>query len=150
MNDFRGLSPIGYHIPSDAEWTVLTNHLGGEYVAGKKIKSTNGWDGYGCKRCDGGSATFRANCIACKGTQENSTDSFNGNGTNTSGFSCLPSGVNWGYFNGIGKLSRWWCANENVEVSACWIISGGTDYFGPGRRNLHKKSDGLSVRCIKD
>jgi len=37
------LAPKGYHVPSDAEWTVLTNYLGGENVAGKKMKSTSGW-----------------------------------------------------------------------------------------------------------
>jgi len=41
VNDPRGLAPAGYHIPTDAEWTVLTDYLGGE--AGKKMKSTSGW-----------------------------------------------------------------------------------------------------------
>jgi uncharacterized protein (TIGR02145 family) len=40
VNDSRGLAPEGYHIPSDSEWTTLTNFLGGESFAGKKIKST--------------------------------------------------------------------------------------------------------------
>jgi uncharacterized protein (TIGR02145 family) len=46
VNDERGLAPEGWHIPSDAEWTILTNFLGGEKVAGKKLKSTTGWEGY--------------------------------------------------------------------------------------------------------
>lgn len=44
VNDPRGLAPEGFHVPSDAEWTELTNHLGGEKVAGKKMK-TSTWNG---------------------------------------------------------------------------------------------------------
>jgi hypothetical protein len=43
VNDPRGLAPTGYHVPSDAEWTTLTNYLGGESVAGTKMKSTSGF-----------------------------------------------------------------------------------------------------------
>lgn len=42
-NDPRGLSPVGWHIPSDAEWTSLTDYLGGKEVAGTKMKSITGW-----------------------------------------------------------------------------------------------------------
>ena len=71
VNDSRGLAPSGYHIPSDAEWTILTDFLGGEKVAGTKMKSTDFWADY-----EGNS----------------------GNGTNESGFSGLPGGYR--YFNG--------------------------------------------------
>lgn len=43
VKDSRGLAPTGYHVPSDAEWTVLTVFLGGEAIAGKKMKSISGW-----------------------------------------------------------------------------------------------------------
>jgi uncharacterized protein (TIGR02145 family) len=43
VNDPRGLAPSGYHIPSDAEWYVLTDYLGGGKIAGFKMKSTSGW-----------------------------------------------------------------------------------------------------------
>lgn len=43
VNDPRGLAPVGYHIPTDEEWTVLTDYLGGEDVVGEKMKSTSGW-----------------------------------------------------------------------------------------------------------
>lgn len=43
VNDPRGLAPSGYHEPTDAEWTTLSNYLGGEDVAGIKMKSTSGW-----------------------------------------------------------------------------------------------------------
>jgi len=45
VNDPRGLAPKGYHIPSDAEWTILTDNLGNK--AGTKMKSTSGWDNNG-------------------------------------------------------------------------------------------------------
>jgi uncharacterized protein (TIGR02145 family) len=38
VNDPRGLAPIGYHIPSDEEWTTLVNYLGGDNVAGGHLK----------------------------------------------------------------------------------------------------------------
>ena len=40
VNDPRGLAPKGWHVPSDAEWTLLTEYLGGH---GNKMKSTSGW-----------------------------------------------------------------------------------------------------------
>ena len=43
VNDSRGLAPTGCHIPTDAEWTILSDYLGGEDAAGKKMKSTSGW-----------------------------------------------------------------------------------------------------------
>ena len=47
VNDPRGLAPKGYHIPTDAEWTILTDYLGGDTIAGTKMKSTSGWDNNG-------------------------------------------------------------------------------------------------------
>jgi uncharacterized protein (TIGR02145 family) len=44
VNDPRGLCPAGWHVPSDDEWTVLTDYLGGLAVAGGKLKSTLLWD----------------------------------------------------------------------------------------------------------
>ena len=42
VNDPRGLAPKGYHIPTDAEWTILTTYLGTDAAA--KMKSTTGWN----------------------------------------------------------------------------------------------------------
>ena len=47
VNDPRGLAPNGYHIPTDKEWTTLTDYLGGESVAGIKMKSNSGWQNNG-------------------------------------------------------------------------------------------------------
>jgi uncharacterized protein (TIGR02145 family) len=55
----RGICPVGWHIPSDAEWTTLTNYVGSS--AGKKLKATSGWnengngtDSYGFAALPGG------------------------------------------------------------------------------------------------
>ena len=42
--DPRGLCPAGWHVPSDGEWTQLSNTLGGDNNAGSKMKSASGWD----------------------------------------------------------------------------------------------------------
>ena len=91
--DARGLCPSGWHIPTDTEWQILINHLGGELVAGVEAKATYGWYGEV------------------------------GNGTNLSGFSALPSGFrddsatgyqdpfNWGMVSGI-----WWTSFSDVTA----------------------------------
>ena len=43
VDDSRGLCPSGWHVPTDGEWTVLTDQLGGIYVAGAQMKTTYGW-----------------------------------------------------------------------------------------------------------
>ena len=49
VNDSRGLAPKGWHVPTDEEWTILTDYLGGVEKAGAKMKSKNDWfdDGNG-------------------------------------------------------------------------------------------------------
>ena len=52
VNDKRGLAPEGWHVPSDDEWTKLTDYLGGEEIAGANMKSSapiwngNNWSGF--------------------------------------------------------------------------------------------------------
>jgi uncharacterized protein (TIGR02145 family) len=47
VNDSRGLTPNGWHVPTDDEWTNLSTYLGGESVAGTKMKSKSGWKNNG-------------------------------------------------------------------------------------------------------
>ena len=43
VDDARGLCPSGWHVPTDGEWTVMTNHLGGASIAGGQMKTDYGW-----------------------------------------------------------------------------------------------------------
>ena len=45
VDDPRGLAPEGWAVPSDKEWTTLTDELGGASVAGHAMKSSMEWDG---------------------------------------------------------------------------------------------------------
>ena len=147
MNDPRGLAPAGWHTPTDAEWTTLKNQLGDD--AGKKMKSTSGWNSYGCKKCDGGSSEFKKICSACKGTQSNSSDPFSGNGTNSSGFSGLPGGNRdyYGGFQNKGGDGFYWSATElegNTYKAYYRSLNGDLDSY------QYSKAGGFFVRCLKD
>ena len=122
--DNRGICPTGWHVPSDAEWTTLTTYLGGEIVAGGKMKST-------------GTAYWKY---------------VNTGATNESGFSALPGGFrnNDGSFDIIRNYVFFWSATE-YDISYAWIRSL---YYNNGYvyRNSSSffKSVGASVRCLKD
>jgi uncharacterized protein (TIGR02145 family) len=132
VNDSRGLAPLGYHIPTDTEWTTLTTFLGGVGVAGGKMKAT------------GTSVWISPNTDA----------------TNSSGFTGLPAGyryddpgVGWidpGVFGFIGYVGNWWSSSElNTDTAGAWFrsISYNT---GGAVRSAYNKSDGFSVRCLRD
>ncbi|MCU0371780.1 MAG: fibrobacter succinogenes major paralogous domain-containing protein [Ignavibacteria bacterium] len=44
VSDSRGLAPEGWHIPTDEEWTILTDKLGGALTCGTQMKASSGWD----------------------------------------------------------------------------------------------------------
>jgi uncharacterized protein (TIGR02145 family) len=117
------LCPIGWHVPSDAEWTVLTDYLGGNSMAGGKMKET-------------GTTHWR---------------SPNTGATNETGFTALPGGYrgDGGGFMHIENYGNWWSANE-IYVSFAWIYYiyyNGSHIY---RSNSWGKTCGFSVRCIKD
>ena len=155
VNDPRGLAPIGYHIPTDDEWTVLSTFLGGEDLAGKKMKSRSGWSSYKeditCENCKSWNDESRENkeCDVCKGTRINGKKTFSGNGTNSIGFSGLPVGYRfYNGFNPVGEYGNWWTISERDESSA-W--GRGLSRFTPllDRFN-YEKHFGFSIRCVKD
>jgi uncharacterized protein (TIGR02145 family) len=121
VNDVRGLAPEGWHIPTDGEWTTLTNHLGGEDIAGGKMKAT-------------GTVYW---------------NSPNEGATNESGFSVLPgsSRDSGGSFN-IGSFAVFWSATESGNYA--WhrnLFSSSGDVY---RAGYGYKSSGASVRCLRD
>ena len=93
VNDARGLAPQGYHIPTDAEWTTLTTYLGGEEVAGTKMKNTSGWNENG------------------NGTNSSGFNGLPGGSRNSSG----P-------FDAIGKVGSWWSSPE-LNTDDAWDLS---------------------------
>ena len=122
VNDPRGLAPSGWHIPSDAEWTSLSISLGGEPIAGGKMKTT------------GTSRWHSPNTAA----------------TNEIGFEGLPGGFRYynGPFSSVGANGHWWSATERSSKVA-WYRS---IYYNGGNlsRGENIAGFGFSVRCVRD
>lgn len=122
VNDPRGLAPIGWHIPSDAEWTTLETCLGGLSVAGGKMKVS-------------GTTTWT---------------SPNTSANNSSGFAALPCGYrfNTGVFDYINGGAYWWSTTQ-FNATNTWY-RGILYYNGELFRNNTIKQYGVSVRCLRD
>lgn len=122
VNDPRGLAPEGWHIATDAEWTSLSGCLGGDGVAGSKLR-------------EAGTAHWT---------------SPNSGATNSSGFTALPGGDRnqAGSFYDISNNGNWWSKTENT-VTTAWMRGL---YYGNSSvyRSGYPKSYGFSVRCLRD
>jgi uncharacterized protein (TIGR02145 family) len=120
--DTLNICPLGWHVPTDAEWTTLTTELGGESVAAGKMKSigTSFWN------------------------------SPNQGATNESGFSGLPGGSRdyAGSFTNIRSYAYFWSATE-FNSSNAWIRYLDSRYVIVDRYG-NGKSVGASVRCLRD
>jgi uncharacterized protein (TIGR02145 family) len=116
--------PAGWHLPSDAEWTTLTDYVGGSSTAGTKLKATSGW--------------YNSNGVPM------------GNGTDDYEFSTLPGGYGgaYGNFDNVGSNGYWWSATERGADNA-WYRSMYDDreYVYRDDRN---KLGLFSVRCVQD
>lgn len=124
IKDPRGLSPAGWHIPLDSEWTVLSVHLGGDEIAGGKMKSTEGW----------------------------TNSEFGKNGTNSSKWSGLPGGECTGsrYFEMGGEWGVWWCREKEYYGSPkrkVYMLENTNDKLHKINTDRHA---GAYVRCVKD
>ena len=155
VNDKRGLAPAGYHIPTEAEWTKLTTYLGGEEVAGTKMKSTSGWNSYEgeaeCNVCKSWTPEQKAGqpCTTCNDTRKIMAQ-ISGNGTNSSGFNGLPGGFrfNDGTFSNVGWYGYWWSSIES-STSSAWSRTLGYDVGDVASGNSNK-GGGFYVRCLRD
>ncbi len=119
VNDPRGLAPIGYHIPTDRDWTTITNYLGGKSVAGKKMMFTSEIN-------DKTSVHEESSFSGLPGGQRLADGSFAG------------QEGNW--------ISGCWWSSTEFDNSSSWsrYASGDAVY-----RNYLEKAIGLSVRCAK-
>ena len=178
--DNNGLCPQGWHVPTDAEWDTLVAYLGGEDIAGAKMKAnpvmkkedryyeTGGYyDTKSCSNCSTASAEYKKICPVCKGVGRIKTNKFipkgkekyvheeqigGWNGTNESGFTGLPGGnrSDNGYYESIGSYGYWWSSTENNSYDA-WNRFLHSDGGDASRFELNDdKGDGSSVRCLRD
>jgi uncharacterized protein (TIGR02145 family) len=141
VTDSRKLCPAGWHVPTDAEWTIMIQQLDNmasatavgiqSTTAGTVIKSTV------------------TNTAVGSGLGWNPASPPNP-GTNTSGFSGLPGGLrsNDGSFYFIRTAAFFWSATEIDGISA-WMRYLGSSFGGVGRSSYYK-SVGASVRCLRD
>lgn len=118
--DYRGIAPIGWHVATDSDWTTLIDYLGGDLVAGSKLKeagSAHWWD--------------------------------NSSSTNETGFTALPGGFRRGTefydFWGVGDFGCWWTSTSDTISKA--ISRNMSNIVGTWNC---KQLYGLSVRCIKN
>jgi uncharacterized protein (TIGR02145 family) len=121
------LAPTGWHVPSDAEWTILTDFLGGESVAGGKMKTI--------------------------GTIEAGTGLWfapNTGATNESGFTALPGGnrLYSGVFYDIGNTGFWWSSTETATNTAWYRILNRN--FSIFYTYDYAENVGFSVRCVRN
>ncbi|MCA1751337.1 MAG: fibrobacter succinogenes major paralogous domain-containing protein, partial [Flavobacteriales bacterium] len=116
--------PSGWRTASDQDWTVLTDHLGGEEVAGRKLKEAgiDHWNFFNLSNAD-----------------------------NESGFTALPGGSNWeAEFVARGGTSYFWTSTGNPQnQNHAWRrgMSASTESVN---REDNGKRFGMSVRCIKN
>ena len=122
VSDNHNLCPVGWHVPSDAEWTTLAAYLGGDDLAGGKIKETDvtHWQ------------------------------TPNEGATNESGFTALPSGYRaiTGQYSLKGANCFLWSSTESNSTNAWHRLL----YYNESRAGRFEgnMNSGFSVRCIKD
>ena len=132
--NYKNICPTGWHVPKDAEWTILTNNLGGLNAASGKMRATGT-------------------------TYWNSPNEFS---NNESGFTALPGGMRnaqaSSVFSGLKDNASFWSATE-ISSNAAWSRSP-TYFFDvfllppvlvpQVMAALIQKQSGLSIRCLKD
>lgn len=120
----NNLCPTGWHVPTDAEWTTLSTYLGGESIAGGKLKET-------------GTTHWNQPNLGA---------------SNSSGFTALPSGQRLpsdGSFTGIGSSCSWWSSTQyNIYKPYYRSVAANNETFFRGYGTPNEV--GVSIRCIKD
>jgi len=122
VTDNRNVCPTGWHVPSDDEWTELTDFLGGTEVAAGKMKE--------------------------EGTSNWSDP--NVGATNESGFTAIPGGgrINDGTYYNQHEAAIYWTSTQYSETEA-YLRDLANVYIIVTREKTHK-GFGFSVRCLRD
>ena len=127
ISDPRNVCPIGWHVPKDTEWKILSDFIGGESVAGSKLKTTgNVSDGTGLWQ------------------------SPNKSTSNETNFSALPGGLRdqYGVYLDVNKDGNWWSSTElSSNIALAFNLFYGHNILF---KNKNSKQNGFSIRCIKD
>jgi uncharacterized protein (TIGR02145 family) len=125
INDPRGLAPEGWSIPSDEQWTILTDNLGGEEVAGIKMKSSNDWAEEGVGNDESGFS-------ALPGGFRDDLGRFK--------------------YSKIGEGGYWWSSTESDSFDAeLQALNRHLSYDNNKVFCINaSKGNGYSVRCIKE
>jgi uncharacterized protein (TIGR02145 family) len=149
VTDSRKLCPAGWHVPTDAEWTIMIQTLDPNQV----VKSGNDVSTFiGAQSSTAGTVMKSAatNLSNYSGLDWNPNTIMSSPGTNTSGFSALPGGSrnSDGSFNDKSDLAFFWSTTE-YDPSNAWYRN--LSYFdGDVDRGSDNKAFGASVRCLRD
>ena len=132
----QGICPVGWHVPSDAEWTQLTDYVssqseyrcyGSSSDIAKALASTTGWNS-SSRTCSVGN---------------------NSSSNNATGFTAVSAGTYSNrYFNGFWDNAEIWSASEYSDVYV--YCRGLSNDLGTVNRHYNYKGTGLSVRCLRD
>lgn len=126
INDERGLCPVGWHVPTQSEWSILLDYLGEQPTFAMNSTNNNFWE------------------IGCPGSNINSS--------NISGFSALPGGsISMGGQSGIGFCASalFWSSTQINSNEAAGLYYE-SSISGASSGSLFDFHYGLSIRCIKD
>jgi uncharacterized protein (TIGR02145 family) len=130
--------PAGWHLPSDAEWTTFENFM----IA----------NGYNYDGTITGNKIAKSLAVTSSWVTSTNSGAIGNNLTdnNTSGFSALPGGYRYisGVFGNVGSDGLWWSSSE-ANISNTWGRGLNFDSASLNRYN-YIKSQGLSVRCLRD
>ena len=140
VSDSRKVCPTGWHVPTDAEWTILENYLmANRYNYDGKTTGNN----------------YAKAMASDKGWVPNSGIGTVGNSDypakrNATGFTALPTGWRFptGKYYDLGYLCYWWSSTEfSPDLAYNRNMSFNNSYVS---RNFFSKLTGFSVRCLKN